>query len=366
MRTYDSYLPATFEERGVAVSFTTPALAYARIRKDYRNRLEVVLPNIGDNKGSYVIPWGALADTVTLTTHDRALQEEVQNMEAMSPYDIRTAELVIARDGLAGAEVAEAAGKALADDAKAIDLTNLMFMAKVIMASGSLTKEMIAGLASGESDIIVREAAYKVAGTIGLKPTQLDEKLGKMSHVVAPLGIDGSPEPGRLRRLINDLGQFRDSIDRWATENIHCEVELARFCVEVADLTLGRGRKLVQEFDAIVGDPLHVLQNWEVQSGKLQAAVIRLSWLFDGWDMIVRTWEGAQQGGRDAQEAALFAIFRALPLLPKSELEESENNKTSSLRISKRRSVRMYENWQTGEIDFDLLARIESTKAARL
>ena len=57
MRTSDAYLPATFEERGVAVSFTTPALAYARIRKDYRDRLEVVLPNIGDAKGTFVIPW---------------------------------------------------------------------------------------------------------------------------------------------------------------------------------------------------------------------------------------------------------------------------------------------------------------------
>src|SRR5271166_5073484 len=91
MRTSDSYLPATFEERGVAVSFTTPALAYARIRKDYRDRLEVVLPNIGESKGTFVIPWSALADTVTLTTHDRALQEEVQNSDAVSPYDIRTA-----------------------------------------------------------------------------------------------------------------------------------------------------------------------------------------------------------------------------------------------------------------------------------
>ena len=35
----------------------------------------------------------------------------------------------------------------------------------------------------------------------------------------------------------------------------------------------------------------------------------------------------------------------------------------SSLRISSKRSVRMYENWQTGELDFDLLSRIEATKA---
>ena len=363
MRTYESFLPATFEERGVALSFTTPALAYARIRKDYRDRLEVVLPNIGEGKGTFVIPWSALADTMTLTAHDRALQEEVQNNDAMSPYDIRMAELVIARDGLAGTDVAEAAAKALAEDAKHVDLTNLMFMAKVIMASGSLTKEMLAGLASGESDDKVRQAAYKVAGTIGLKPTQLDEKLGKLSRVVAPLGIEGAPEMGRLRRLIRELSTFRDSLDHWAAENVHCEVELARFCVEVADLTLLRGIKIVQEFDAALSEPLNILKNWDIESPKLQNAVVRLSWLFDGWDMIIRTWDAAKNQNRDAQEAALFAIFRALPLLPKSELESSEANKASSFRISKKRSVRMYENWSTGELDMDLLSRIESMKA---
>src|SRR5438874_440982 len=150
MASYDSYFPATFEERGISLAFTTPSLAYARVRKDYRDRLEVVLPNIGQAKGTYVIPWAALAGTMTLTTHDRALQEEVEESEAMSPYGIRTAELTIARDGLAGPEVAEAAARTLDKDEKQIDLTNLMFMTKVIMASGSLSRSMLASLASGE------------------------------------------------------------------------------------------------------------------------------------------------------------------------------------------------------------------------
>src|ERR1019366_7482081 len=126
MHGHDTYLPATFEERGIALSFTTPQLAYCRIRKDYRDRLEISVPNIGEGKGNYVIPWSALGQAMTLTAHDRALQEEVQRIEAMSPYDIRTAELLIARDGLAGPDVAQAAVRALESDAKQIDLTTLM------------------------------------------------------------------------------------------------------------------------------------------------------------------------------------------------------------------------------------------------
>jgi len=366
MRSYESYIPATFEERGVFLAFTTPSLAYSRIRKDYRNRLEVVLPNIGEARGTFVIPWSALATTITLTVHDRALQEEVQETEAMSPYDIRMAELAVAREGLAGLDAAAAAEKALEQDQKHVDLTNLMFMAKVIMASGTLSPTMLAGLATGESDGMIRQAAYKVADTIGLTPSQLDDKLGKLSRVVSPLGVEGSPEPGRLRCLIKDLKAFRDSLERWAMDNIHCEVELAQFCVKVADLTLGRGKILVDEFDAALREPLGILQNWDTQSAKLQNTVVRLSWLFDGWDMIIRTWEETAHEGRADQEAALFSVFRALPLLPKSELEEGESGKLGAMRMSRKRSVRMYENWQTGEIDYDLLSRIEAAKAARL
>src|ERR1700733_2298006 len=120
MSNQGAYLPATFEERGISLSLTTPQLAFCRVRKDYRDRLEVSIPNIGDGKGNYVIPWAGLAQAVTLTTHDRALQEEVQRIEAISPYDIRTADLTIASDGLAGPDVAAAAAKSLEEDAKQI------------------------------------------------------------------------------------------------------------------------------------------------------------------------------------------------------------------------------------------------------
>jgi hypothetical protein len=359
----DSYLPATFEERGISLSFTTPQLAYCRIRKDYRDRLEVSLPNIGEGKGNYVIPWAALGQAVTLTAHDRALQEEVQRIDAMSPYDIRTAELTIAREGLAGPDVAEAATKALDADAKHIDLTNLMFMAKVIMAANAMSPEMLAGIATGKSDDMVRNAAYKAAGEIGLTPAQLDEKLGRLSKVVSPLGIEGAPESGRLRRLIADLQEFRDSLERWIGAHPNGDVELAKFSAQVAALTLDRGSGVIADFDSRARDPIKILQQWTVESEELQKDVIRLSWLFDGWEMIIRTWEQAKDEGRDAEDSALATIFRALPLLPKSEFEESETNRTSTLRISRRRSVKMYENWVTGEIDYDLLSRIEGAKA---
>lgn len=363
MRSHDSYIPATFEERGIAVSFTTPCLSYCRIRKDYRDRLEIVVPNLADGKGSYVIPWIALTQAVTLTTHDRALQEEVEVTNAMSPYDIRTAELNIAREGLAGADVAEAANKALANDARHIDMTTLMFMARVIMSTGTLSPEIIAGIATGESDKIIREAAYAAAESIGIKPNQLEEKLGQLSVVIAPLGIEGAPETGRLRGLIDSLMRCKASLEAWAGKNTADEAELARFSAEVAGLTIDRAKKLIQEFDANLADPIRVLQSWDKESGKLRGAGIRLSWLLDGWELIVRSWEAVETEGRDAQEAALQSIFRALPLLPKSECDEQEANRLNAMRISRRRNVRMYENWQTGEIDHDLLQRIEGAKA---
>jgi hypothetical protein len=365
VRSLDSFIPSTFEDRGIALSFTTPQLAYCRVRKDYRSRLEVTLPNIGSSRGNYVIPWSGLAEAMSLTVYDRALQEEVERMKALSPSDIRVAELIVAREGLAGPEAAESAAKSLADDEEQVTLTNLMFMAKVIMASNGMTPEMVAGIASGKSDQMVRTAAYQAAQAIGVKPTQLDHQLGRLARIVGPLGIEGAPEAGRLRRLVNDLEGFRDSLEPWAEEHPHGEVEVAGFCAEVSGLTLERANIAIGQFDAHVRDPLNVLQRWDEEIEKLQSLVTRLSWLLDGWELLIRIWDAAANLRRENQDSALLTIFRALPLLPKSEYDEFDGKRASTLRVSTKRSVRMYEDWNTGELDYDLVARIEAAKARR-
>ena len=54
------YWPATFEERGVVVPFTTPMLAFARARSDGNSGLEIIVPGLSGGSGVYIIGWAKL------------------------------------------------------------------------------------------------------------------------------------------------------------------------------------------------------------------------------------------------------------------------------------------------------------------
>ena len=109
LRTPEQLLPSTFEERGAAIPFTTPMFAYARVRKDYRDRLELMVTRFAAVAGVYVVPWPMVPDIAALTTHDVMLYEEVSAKKVLNPYDMRLAALGVAKTGLAGPKAAEAA-----------------------------------------------------------------------------------------------------------------------------------------------------------------------------------------------------------------------------------------------------------------
>ncbi|MEI9987084.1 MAG: hypothetical protein WDN69_30395 [Aliidongia sp.] len=52
-RSGSAMLPATFEERGAVVPFTTPALSLARVRRDQRQRMILLMPNFGGTEGGF-------------------------------------------------------------------------------------------------------------------------------------------------------------------------------------------------------------------------------------------------------------------------------------------------------------------------
>ena len=85
---YD-YAPSTFDERGTTVPFTTPELAFSRVRRDTRtNHLEVLVTGFSGGRSIYVFPWDGLTSVMRLTLHDRALQAEISLADAITPMRI--------------------------------------------------------------------------------------------------------------------------------------------------------------------------------------------------------------------------------------------------------------------------------------
>src|SRR5207249_2860623 len=106
---------------------------------------------------------------------------------------------------------------------------------------------------------------------------------------------------------------------RWATDNLVQETELAPLCFEVSGLTLERANAVISEFDKTIGEPVEALRNWDRTIAAVRGAIVRISWLIDGWEKIVHAWDEAIVHRRVRPEVALVKIYQALPLLPKSE-----------------------------------------------
>lgn len=363
MRLHRSYAPSTYEERGTAIPFTTPALSGARVRKGYRQGLEVLVPSISEARGTYVIPWTALNEVITLTVHDRMLQTEVLNDSALSPDRVRFAGLKVAMTGIAGAAAATAAEQALAAEEEQKTATHFHLILKIISLSGLGPSEILKQLESRERKQFVKKSLADVAKLVGGTSVTLDEQIEELSTIAAPLGVPHTAQAARLRRLLGRLAVFRESCLRWADQDVPDHVPVAQLCAEVADHTSRIGTQTIDDYDVRMADVEQLLRFWPQKSAEIRSLVERMSWLLDGWEFVVSWWDTAQRQSLADQIAALHGIFRILPLVPKEEWADRQGIDVQTVLYAGAKWVRALENWKTGEIDYELVARLEQVRA---
>lgn len=358
------YAPATFEERGVAVSFTTPLLSQTRVRVDERRRLEVLIPSFSEGKGIYVVPWKVVPEMVAMTVHDRYLHEQIVRLACCSPQEIRNAQLRAARSGLAGPEGAKAARAALAEDQKYRALTNVLLIVEVLRAAGLESADLVrSGLDSKETEALTRSYLTRAAASFQIAPAQLYERIAHLAEVVWPIGLVQAPEPGRLRRRLRGVAEFRDGIAAWARENPGDAAPVAGFCASVATHTLTRGEELLADFDRRARAIGVMIRDWTAQSAIISEDSEKLTWLADGWDFIIGAWTEAQARDHQEQAMAVNEIFRILPLIPTGECAGDQHAEARTVMAQHRRSVRAYEDWRSGVLDTEAVHRIEAIKA---
>ncbi len=346
------------------MAFTTPVLAQTRVRKDDREHLEVLIPNLSEGRGVYVLPWKGLPLAFPMTVHDRMLQDLIRRGEGCSPEDIRKAVLQAARCGLAGPLAVEAAEIALRDEDEQRLLINFQLIVEVLKAVGLESTDILrAGLGSEKGEQLTRSYMHKAAQSLALEPTELYTRVAELATFMEPVGIASSPKPARLRRLARDLLHFRDSMTEWAAGNVSETAPIGTFCAEVAEHTLNQVRNVVTQLDQAVASFGLLLRQWDVKRTVVRRSTTRLSWLLDGWDFIITSWAEAQTKSRHEQEMAVHELFRILPLLPKDEEQSDHALLADRLLAANRRSVRAYVDWRSGQLDMDLVMRIEAIKA---
>jgi hypothetical protein len=357
---YD-YAPSTFDERGTTVPFTTPELAFSRVRRDSRtNHLEVLVMGFSGSRSIYVFPWDGLTSVLRLTLHDRALQAEISLADAITPMRMRMAAHRVAKTGLAGAEAAAAASLAMERIAREEKITREAMLRRIIRLTGMLdqtTEDIMRNIRGRVGESIIAQVSDVFAKLTGQSPELCRSRLIELSEAMGPLGFSDEEDAGYLRRTLRQLGELRASV---SAANIGATGHLI---AETAGVTARMAERMIGEIDRDIRSLPAFFANWETSITRLRHAMDRLAWLLDGWLDVCELWQAAMADRQNIDHRRIAEIMRIIPLVPKSECETTVRANMENLSGIRHRIVQQLQDWRTGEVDYEIVSRIEAIKA---
>lgn len=361
------YWPATFEERGVVVPFTTPMLAFARARSDGKGGLEIIVPGLSGGSGVYIIGWSGAREVFRMTVHDRAFHDMIATRKAATPGEMRRCANEIALTGLTGPDGIDAAEKAIEQEDNERLLTNYYLVNSVVRTlASSDVKLSVAELSSPAGQKKVRGIMAGIANDLNISSERLYADIETWSDMIAPIGIASMPHECRLRRLLTRLKAFRMNVSAWGRNSNADPDGLAFLTADVALLTLDIGEALMGEVDDHANDLKQALAAWKTVGREITDRMNRISWLLDGWEHVIGLWDSVLEAPIYEQVEALEEIVRMLPLVPTKELESQKGRAWGDLENAMRKFVKPLQNWQSGDTDIELQLRIERRRASAM
>jgi hypothetical protein len=356
------YFPTTFLERGVAVPFTTPLLYGSRARPAQRGNVELILPNPTGGRGVYVLAWESVQEFCRPTVHDRQLILRITALPAITPISIRRVAHAVAAEGMAGEEAMEAALATI--DARKDELVVANYM--LLM---TLIKQVDATLPGPSPEPSVQDLEHRaqrtvarIAPRIGQPAAWVASSLEALAEVMCNIGVSTQSTDTRVRRMLNLLRGVRAEIAAWSRDNDDDALACyAGMICDVADVTLTLATTTFDHAQALTEDPVGLLRTWSVDPDQVIRAAGRPEWLLDGWDQICLLWRQAKCPA--AKRAALAEIAQLVPVLPREATDWAGIMLDSEKLTLLRRFVPLNEDWRTGAIVFELLARNEHLRA---
>lgn len=360
----EDYRPATFLERGVAVPFTTPLLAAARMRPGYRLKVEFVITNPSGGQGYYVMGWEGVVALARITVHDRLLYDSVSKVAVITPSAVRSAARAIALGGAAGRPAAKAAQAAIQREDDDRLIANFLLTVELLQQGGM---KNIDWRTFNPTD---RDVRKKTRALIARLEPVLDANvetiftwIDELSEIVAPVGFPKKDYASRLQNTQTALKRLHGSMTAFANGDPTDASSAALFIAEVAKLTLDMSNQTMNGCYAELGDLVKLLRHWSHNRTRLLETFSRPDWLLDGWQTIAALWEAADGSGRDAQRAAILEIQRLVPVLPREASDWVGSTMAVDRAWSQRRWVKANVDWRGGSRSVDQTARNEMLKA---
>ncbi len=359
-----SYRPANFQERGLAVPFTAPSLAGARVRLGGREAggFEVILPSPSGSRGIYIMPWAAARDTFRPSMHDHLLATALGAMAEFTPAALRRAARAVAAGGAAGRAVRRAAEAAMAAERKHALQTHFHLLLGLIRATEPPGAHPLPPEREEQTKLERRAGAafLHLARTLATTTETVAGWIEALATLFAPVGVGPSAQEAFLPRQIAALTRFsNDAKDRGRSggEYIAPALLLARH----AATTAACARAALTAAAALLADPFALARAWHTDPAAVAAGVTRADWLLDGWARVIVLWQSAAGAGGDP--AVLDEILRIVPHLP-TDVLGGPANEDESLPLAPRRRVAAALRPLVGASE--ILARNESLRALSL
>ncbi len=359
-----SYKPASFLERGVAVPFTTPQLAGARVRPAERTGTEFVVPNPSGGRGVYILHWGGVRQLCRPTVHDTLLHQRVARLPEMDPRGVRLTMRALAAEGMAGREAAVAATAAADADAKEQVLLNFLLLILLMeQMEPSGLRVSAETERTPELDRRARRIVTRFAASIGRGVEQVSADLEGLSAVFVSIGLDVGASSPRLPRLNTRLDEAAQTIAAWAKSMPDDTfAPLAASLARSALITSTCAAATLRAAQAMTLDMRGLLEAWIGAPAEVMKQANRPEWVLDGWERFCLLWETADHAS--AKRAVLPEMAQLVPLLPREAVEwgEAERRDLENLEPAFR-GVWLNESWRGGGGAFGLVTRNERLQA---
>jgi hypothetical protein len=301
-----------------------------------------------------------------MTAHDRTLHEALAETKALDPSTIRREALKIAATGLAGAEAQAAAARTINEDrayAEEIHAVLILFL----LAGLAIDVSSITRLDFGKTDAVAaaKTVLRQATDPLGVELDTLYARMGCLAETLSFLGLGSFGKPGRLRILLRDLIDFGQSMAVRAKRTKGDVAEFFTFATEVAEHTVALADNILIALDRSLESLDRIVRGWEDQFPRMERRVARLSWLLDGWEYPIAFAKDVDNWAGEDLWLNLETLGRMLPMVPRGEKEDGAEDEHNSrfLNMMQRRRVYAQQDWRTGNLDHELVRRLEDAKS---
>jgi hypothetical protein len=359
---FEFHHPATFASRGVAVPFTTPMLAGARVRAATHAGIELVVPNPSGGRGIYILNWAGVRALCNPTLHDTMLFRRFSGLGTIDPARVRDVALEVALEGHAGQDAASAAEAAIAHDRAQRLRVHVLLLTGLVEQVDPNGQAPSPSERTADLDRRASTVLHRIAPSLGRPATQLASALAAISDLFAPAGVAASDRGARIPRLLIRLDATRTDLCQWLASDADNDIGGLGQAITAAMLrTCDSGQAVLAHTRSVLADPMAVLKRWIADQAGSQALAMRCDWLLDGWERIGLLWLSANPTA--SRRGVLLEMAPLIPVLPREVMSWTGTHIHPEAMEHGFRVTSRDDGWRTGGSAYALIERNEKLLA---